>query len=145
MLSTLGLTHSSRKMTNSSSHIFLQFTMPMKSTVPNGIKPWFAKEFNFVLLARCGGAQGSLGEVHRVTRSTASSAPSPASRSGGLRFSAVTRALRPRTCTDCREFTPDVARGGFAHGAPETQGSTATPSATPGTDNLITQTSCFSY
>ena len=53
--------------------------------------------FHFVLLARCGGAQGSLGVRLRVTRSTASSAPSPASRSGGLRFSAVTRALRPRT------------------------------------------------
>ena len=42
------------------------------------------------------------------------SAPSPARKYGGLRFSAVTLALRPRTALTAVNITPGVARRGFA-------------------------------
>ena len=53
------------------------------------------------------------------------SAPSPARKNGGLRFWAVTLALRPRTALTAVNITPSVARGGFAS-AYEPQGATAT-------------------
>ena len=55
----------------------------------------------------------------RVTRGCApsdarygTSAPSPTREYGGLRFSAVTLALRPRTALTVVNLTPGVAQGG---------------------------------
>ena len=98
--------------------------------------------FHFVLFARCGGARGGFarGALHETRGAKTTSA-----RRQPVGWGVAI--LRRNPCstapyrTDCREFMPDVALVGFAKRIMK-PGAPRPPIATPGTDNLITQTLC---